>query len=187
MCKRLYFALLLLVFVPSVCAQETPKLEVFAGYSDLNFDARNLNGGMGGLPNDRPNVSGWEASGSFNVSDWFGLEADFSGHYYPNCEGVGGLTCKDLSFMGGPRLSYRKERYTAFTYGLFGGDNGSGGINGFSLSDTPFALAAGGGVDYSVTPHIAIRVAQVDYFMTRHALNLAICLPSSCLIAGQRV
>jgi hypothetical protein len=26
--------------------------------------------------------------------------------------------------------------------------------------------------DYSLTPRIAIRVAQVDYFMTRHALDL---------------
>jgi hypothetical protein len=110
---------------------------------------RNLNGGMGGLPNDRPNVSGWEASASFNVNDWFGLEADFSGHYYPNCETVPGLTCKDLSFMGGPRFTYRKERYSAFTYALVGGDNGSGSISGISLSDTPFAFAAGGGVDYS--------------------------------------
>ena len=159
---------LVLLCSPSVRAQETPKVEVFGGYSYLNFDVTHL---TGGIVNDRLSANGWEASASFAVNDWFALEGDFSGHYKGNCEGITGLTCKDLSFMGGPRLTYRKNRYTAFAHGLFGGDNGSFGFSGFSLSDTPFAAAAGGGVDYDVTPHIAIRAAQVDYFMTRHAIG----------------
>jgi opacity protein-like surface antigen len=161
--------LLILGLSPVAWAQEAPKVEVFGGYSYLNFDVTNL---TAGILNDRLSAHGWEASASFSVNNWFGVEGDFSGHYRTTCEGVSGLTCKDLSFMGGPRFTYRKDRYTAFAHGLFGGDNGSGSLEGFSLSDTPFALAVGGGVDYAVSPRIAIRFAQFDYFMTRHALNL---------------
>jgi hypothetical protein len=166
---RLLVVLILLGLSAVAWAQEAPKVEVFGGYSYLNFDVTNL---TAGLLNDRLSAHGWEASASFSVNNWFGVEGDFSGHYRATCEGVSGLTCKDLSFMGGPRFTYRKDRYTAFAHGLFGGDNGSGSLDGFSLSDTPFALAVGGGVDYDVSPRIAIRVAQFDYFMTRHALNL---------------
>ena len=156
-------------FCPGVWSQENHTVQVFGGYSYLNFDVTKL---TAGLLNDRLSAHGWDTSVSFDVNHWFGLEADLSGHYKGNCEGVSGLTCKDLSFMGGPRFAYRKDRYTAFAHGLFGGDNGSGSISGLSLSDTPFAMAFGGGIDYQATPRIALRVAQFDYFYTRHALNL---------------
>ena len=152
--------LVVLTLSPVAEAQEAPKVEVFGGYSYLNFDTVGVT--------DRLNMQGWDASADFSVYRWFGVEGDFSGHYKGDCGGVAGLTCKHLSFMGGPRLTYRNDRYAVFVHGLFGGDNGSLSFEGASVSDTPFALAAGGGVDYNVTQHIAVRVAQVDYLMTRH-------------------
>jgi len=138
--------------------------EVFAGYSYLNFDTQGLAG--------RLSLNGWEASAAFNLNRWIGAEADFSGHYKGDCGGAAGLTCKDLSFMAGPRLTYRQNRITAFAHGLFGGDNGTLAYSGVSVSDTPFCLAAGGGVDVAVANHISLRVLQADYLMTRH-LNTA--------------
>jgi hypothetical protein len=37
-----------------------------------------------------------------------------------------------------------------------------------SVSNTSFALATGGGLDYAVTNRISIRLGQADYFLTRH-------------------
>jgi hypothetical protein len=145
----------------SLWCQNVPRAEVFAGYSYLNFDTR-------GFTTSRLNLNGWEASAAFNVNSWIGAEADFSGHYKGDCAGVAGLTCKDLSFMGGPRFTYRQKRITAFAHALFGGDNGTLAYSRASLSDTPFSLAGGGGIDVAVTPHISLRVGQVDYFLTRH-------------------
>jgi outer membrane immunogenic protein len=150
----------------SAFGQDVPRAEVFGGYSYLNFDTVGVT--------DRLNMNGWEASAAFNFNRWVGVEGDFSGHYKGNCGGVTGLTCKDLSFMGGPRFTYRRDRITAFAHGLFGGDNGSLGLFHVSLSDTPFAWAAGGGVDYAVTKTISIRMGQVDYFMTRHLNDLGL-------------
>ena len=150
----------------STFGQDVPRAEVFGGYSYLNFDTVGVT--------NRLNMNGWEASATFNLNRWVGVEADFSGHYKGNCGGITGLTCKDLAFMGGPRFTYRKDRITAFAHGLFGGDNGSLGVFNVSVSDTPFAWAAGGGVDYAITKTISIRMGQVDYFMTRHLNDLGL-------------
>lgn len=150
---------------PAWC-QDVPRLEVFAGYSYLNFDTAGVT--------SRLNLNGWEASAAFSLNRWVGLEGDIAGHYKVGCGGVPGLTCKDLSFMGGSRFTYRKSRATAFAHGLFGVDNGTLGYLSYSASDTPFATAVGGGVDYSLTKSISIRAGQVDYFLTRHVGNLTV-------------
>jgi hypothetical protein len=156
--------LVMLFCASSVWCQEVPKAELFGGYSYLNFDAKGPSGGL----LDRQSLHGWGASAAFSLNRWVGIEGDFSGHYIGDCFGVSGLTCKHLSFMGGPRFTFRRDRITAFAHGLFGADNGSLSISHISTSDTPFALAAGGGLDYSV------RFGQVDYFMTRHLNDLGL-------------
>src|SRR5213596_2891209 len=55
-------------------AQDTPKAEVFGGYSYLRVNELS---GLGiGL-----NLNGWNGSVTGNVNDWFGVKADFSGQY----------------------------------------------------------------------------------------------------------
>jgi hypothetical protein len=149
----------------STRSQDFPRTEIFGGFSYLNFQ----------LPNGLSSVTapGWEASASVNVKPWLGIEGDLSAHYGTNCA-VSGLSCKDLSFMGGPRISYREENVTLYVHGLFGADNGSFGAGGISRSDTPFAFAAGGGFDYKINSTVSIRIVQLDYFGTRHAHDLGI-------------
>jgi opacity protein-like surface antigen len=163
-------------------AQDVPRVEVFGGYSYLNGDVSAANPILNllGLSSvgDRLSLNGWDASASVNFNRWVGVEADLSGHYKGDCEGLSGLTCKDLAFMGGPRITYRVGKITAFGHGLFGGDTLSASTNtnlitgasdvSASLSNTSFALAAGGGVDYAVTNRISVRLGQADYFLTRH-------------------
>lgn len=115
----------------SAVAQEYPKAEVFGGYSYFHAD--------GGA-----NLHGWNASVSGNLNSWFGLVADFSGHYdssssrtelrfppFPGFPGIPGspfpvsiTVNSDTSvhtFLAGPRFSYRKkERITPFGHALFG-------------------------------------------------------------------
>lgn len=113
----------------SAMAQEHPKAEVFGGYSYFRAD--------GGA-----NLHGWNASVSGNLNSWFGLVADFSGHYdssssrselrfptfpFPGIPGSPPVSISvnsDTSvhtFLAGPRFSYRKkERITPFAHALFG-------------------------------------------------------------------
>jgi opacity protein-like surface antigen len=169
----------------SAFGQDVPRIEIFGGYSYLNYDTSGVRNALLSIEipttvTSRTNTNGWEATPAYNFSKWGGVEADFSGHYKGNCEGVIGLTCSNLSFMGGPRLTYRRGRLTIFAHGLFGGDRVSlsassstifgSSIAGFSASvyETKFALAAGGGADYALGKRLSIRIAQVDYVLTKH-------------------
>lgn len=176
-------------------AQDVPRVEVFGGYSYQNFDVSALS--PLGLPGvgDRLGLNGWDASADVNFNRWIGVEADLGGHYKGDCEGVSGLTCKNLSFMGGPRFTYRIGKITAFAHGLFGGDTASASINvsnlaagapdvSASLSNTSFALAAGGGVDYAVTDRISVRLGQADYFLTRHLNDIGVANQNNLRISA---
>jgi opacity protein-like surface antigen len=180
---------IVLCFCSSSHAQDVPRVEIFGGYSYLNIDVSSLSNalnqaGVSGV-GDRLSLNGWETSANVNLNRWVGIEGDLSGHYKGDCEGLSGLTCKDLSFMGGPRFTYRKGKITVFAHGLFGGDTASVSTNGAnfvsgasdvsaSLSNTSFALAAGGGVDYMVTNRISVRLGQADYFLTRHFNDIGV-------------
>jgi len=145
--------------------QDFPRIEVVEAYSYLNIDTS-------GHPKSRRGFNGWESSANYNPNSWIGLEADVSGHNQSNCGGVTGLTCKQLSFLGGPRLAFRGRRATVFMHGLFGGDHVSSGFFGLTRAETDSALAAGGGLDYAVTRGFSVRVGQVDYLLTLHARSL---------------
>jgi len=79
--------------------------------------------------------------------------------------------------MAGPVLSYRtKSKITPFAHVLFGVDRtrlGASTLSGVSspvsttaTTDTDLAVALGGGVDYKIFRHVALRVGQLDYYHT---------------------
>jgi hypothetical protein len=145
--KTFLLALMLLLMSLSALAQassnQTPKAELFGGYSYLRVNPT------------AANSSGWEASLNYNLNHWFGLKADFDGHYC--CSGQ-----KLHDFMAGPQFSYRRDKFTLFVHGLGGASHGS--ATGFS--DTVPVWAAGGGVDWNLRKNLAWRIAQADYFST---------------------
>lgn len=138
---------------------DVPQAEIFGGYSYLSMDA-------GGT--SRTGFHGWNGSGTYNLNPWFGVEADASGHYISACGGVSGVTCGHVAFMGGPKVSYRTGNIIVFGHGLFGLGNLRASTLGLSASESKFAWAPGGGVELVWTDRISVRVAQVDYLMTRY-------------------
>ncbi len=161
-------------------AQEYPKAELFLGYEYLHFSPAlsgnpsvNLNGGGGAI--------------AYNFSKMFGLKAEFTGAGAGNsslCASTG-LSCLTTSFnfftyMFGPQVTFRQNpRIHPYVHLLFGGahSNVYGNVQlAGTVTPTPlvqdankeaFALAFGGGLDVKAGQHIAIRLGQFDYFMTR--------------------
>jgi opacity protein-like surface antigen len=156
-------------------AQEYPRAEVFGGYSYFHTD-------------DGADLHGWNASVSGNLNSWFGLVADFSGHY-DSTSSRSELTLPDFpefpfppvltvftaktsihTFLAGPRFSYRKtERITPFGHVLFGASRRHTeseltldvlGRTSFSDNKTSFAAALGGGLDVELGRNIALRVVK---------------------------
>ena len=137
----------------TAAAQETPRAEVFGGYS-----------WAGG------NFHGWNGSVTGNVNKWFGVTADFSGHYGSERDGAVREQQRALSFLFGPRFAARKNRRVSpFAYALVGGINyrvslSVAGQRLGSASDTGLNLALGGGLDVKINERVAVRAIQLDYF-----------------------
>jgi hypothetical protein len=143
--KKLIFSLLFLLLAP--CAAKA-QVQLFGGYSYLRLDTK---------PGSA-NLNGWEASGTWNHS-WFGLTADFSGHYGTPF----GPTTSLHSFLFGPQLSLPTPVFSPFVHALIGASR----ITTGGASDTSFATALGGGIDTKIAPFLSFRVIQVDYLDTR--------------------
>jgi hypothetical protein len=188
MVKTLFSITILLCFPLTLLAQETPRVEVFTGYSYLRASDSH---------SQRVNQNGWDLSVAANFSKSISLVADFSNHYGTttpggynhetgvlNPIGTGG---KGFSFLFGPQVSYREiSNVKPFGHMLFGGmrasklvsnsasSGGTGG--GFGIVPGPlcdfylcvepatsFAMAFGGGLDVKATDRIWIRPFQADY------------------------
>ena len=145
-------------------AAETPRVEFSVNYSYLRdnpggfLPAYNANGGFGTV--------------QYNLSKSFGLVADLGANYVGTANGVN-FSNTQFEYLFGPRYTWRHSRFSPFVQTLFGGERYSNGFNPqseFALtgaSQNNFAIAFGGGLDITVTNHLAVRPIQVDYLMTQ--------------------
>lgn len=150
-------------------AQSVDGFEVFGGYSYVARDFSAGAFGNGGL-----NL-GWNASLNLKFSRVLGFVSDFGGHYkHQNSPGLctGGMTsCSSSGYtaMFGPQFSFPLPKITPFAHGLFGIahaiQNGTSPVDPFQGNNS-IAVALGGGLDYSLTRHFALR-GQGDYLLTR--------------------
>jgi opacity protein-like surface antigen len=171
------------------------KFQVFAGFSLFHADT----GGLGsaefqmtlnarpGTLNVNTNFTGWNAEAQYNLSHAFAMAVDFNGRYgqpisSTNGSGISGLPkSSGYSFLLGPVFTHPlKHNVVPFVHALFGFDDfrwDAATIKGLTpsstpaVSDTAGSYAAGGGVDYKLTPHCSYRIGQIDYFYTTHNLR----------------
>jgi opacity protein-like surface antigen len=162
MCKSVCIASSLFLFACFASAQ-IPSGNVFFGYSYYNTNLSS---------SSRTNTNGWDASVEGKVLPWVGLVADFDGHFgsqsFPvACPVIPGICSAHADFtehnyLFGPRVSVSIAKIRPFAQVLFGA--GHVHVNGIT-SDTSFATAVGGGLDYKLFPLLAWRV-QGDYVHT---------------------
>lgn len=159
--RKILFSFLFLLAIPfaAMAQPEYPPAEVFGGYSYLRANPEGFN------------LNGWNASVAGNITDWFGIEGDFSGHYgHPKDEfgSIPDFNINQHTFMIGPKLAYRAGSITPFAHFLIGAARAGSHEVGFrSTSDWALSTVIGGGVDIDVSKSVAIRVAQADWLMTR--------------------
>ena len=176
--KAIVITFMLLGLASMAMAQETPKVEIFGGYSLFHWDAQDLASAVPPGTSINQNIHGWNGSLQFNVNKYLGVVADMSGHYgTPISEaGVGDATGSIHNFLFGPQVNIRGKKAKGFVHALFGvnrvslNDSPAMGFTGFS--DNAFGMALGGGADVSVTKMIGIRVGQIDYIMSNHDTGL---------------
>jgi hypothetical protein len=111
-------------------------------------------------------LNGWQASLEGKFLPWIGIVLDGAvdygshslaacGFVLPPCHFVN-IDGKRYTLMLGPQVSVPVGKVTPFAHALFGGahmsNNGS-----LSSSDTSFATAIGGGLDYKLIKGLALR------------------------------
>jgi len=168
--KLVRIALAALFLLGIASAQNIPQIEVFGGYSYLNFDLP-ANPSTG-TTSQRLTMNGWDISAAVRVFRHISIEGDFSGHSLSDCTGITTLKCSDFSYMGGPRWEHAMHsgKITAFVHGLIGQDSATlPGPSGVSVSDSSVAVAAGAGLDYWIYHNkLGVQLGPFDYFYTRH-------------------
>lgn len=144
-------------------AQETPKFEVFAGYSLERVAPCGTAFGQciseGSIPSTTFN--GWNASFTGYFYKFLGLTADFSGHYA--YVGVAADSAHRYSYLFGPVCSLRSGKIAPFAHALFGEISQGSPTQVIRMDYTNFMWAAGGGLDVRLRRRLAIRPLQFDY------------------------
>jgi len=150
--------------------QPASRVEFFGGYSYLR---NNSNG-----------FKQWEGQGTYNFTRHFGITGDVGGGLMNGAGSLsflgfsGGLQQHFYTYLFGPTVTTSVgRRSSVFAHALFGEAHSSlgagvnlpivGGISTGLTSSNAFAMAFGGGVDFGLTKHIALRAAQVDLIRTQ--------------------
>jgi hypothetical protein len=132
-----------------------PRFEVYTGYSYLNVDTNSLS--------SRQSLNGFETSASVGIVRHLAAEGSFAAYFKNNVLGSI-VSAHDLSFLGGPRVTFGE----GFVHALVGVDRFTGSALGLSASQTGFAGAFGGGVQSKpFGRHFAVGTSA-DYVLTRH-------------------
>ena len=166
------------------------KWEGYGGYSngqvDTGIDSGNS---FRSFFNDRRSFNGFEASGVYNFSRYFGVKADLSGTYnstnfsfgVPNGGGTSTVSFDTknslYNFLGGVQIKDNSSdaRFKPFAHALIGAGHGRTKITNVTCpvgvdcttlvdnSETAFAGAFGGGLDIKLNDKVDFRAVQVDY------------------------
>ena len=152
--KAGFLLALVLIWSATAVAQQTPKVEVFGGYSHF----------FGDLNDTSFNLDGAHVSAAENFNSWFGGVLDFSSNFGSS----NGTNINAQSIMYGPRFAYRKSKFiTPSVHVLFGAIRGSAGFDGISKPNWRFNMGLGGEIDLRINDKVAFRLVQADFMATR--------------------
>lgn len=149
------------LFCIPVLAQDTPAVEVYGGYQLLHHGG----GTYGELTYDSYNLNGFLASVEGNVKPYFGIVGEFG--YNRKSWDEYSETESFTTYLFGPRVSYRAEKFRVFGHYLLGGAHYKDDYTGGSYTDNLFTQAVGGGIDITISDLISVRPAQIDMVSVR--------------------
>ena len=156
--RRFVFMFVLFSLAGVARAQIPTSGNIYLGYSYYNTD----------VTGNRGSLNGWEGSLEGKLFPFLGIVADFSGDYgslnFPEvCVGVpcssASTSAHILDVLFGPRVSFSVGKFRPFAEVEIGASHAT--TNGFG-SDSSFATAVGGGLDYKLIKLVAWRI-QGDY------------------------
>ncbi len=170
--RKAFFVAIMLTLFAGVTAAQAPNGNIYFGYTYYNTD----------LSLNRGDLNGFQATLEGKVAPVLGIVADFTGHYgslnFPVLctfcapSTTASANAHQYEVMFGPRISFPVGKFRPFAE-LEAGvghvtTNGSAIANNIILgfgSDTSYATALGGGLDYKIFSRVAWRL-EGDYVHT---------------------
>ena len=156
----------------SAAAQDTPEWQIYGGGSYNHADVSPPFPGI-----SKVNGWGYNIGVEEYVNSWLGGVIEFADYYRrPTIDmapfGLPGLKeqvrTHFLYLLAGPQLRHSFGKFTPFARATLGYSHRNfKDQNGFINSDeNAFAFGTGGGVDFRLYPHIALRALEADYVLT---------------------
>src|ERR1044071_1304004 len=180
--KLVLFAILIVATASMAFAQSTDdyhKVEVSAGYSharvDTGVDDPDLEDDVADFLSDRRGFNGFDASIAGNLTRYFGLKGNISGHFKSDSftDGVDTINTRERmwNFLGGVQVkdNSKETRVKPFAHVLAGVARqdvrftSPGFTTSLDIDDTNFAMKFGGGVDVRLNNRVDLRVIEVNY------------------------
>ncbi len=187
--RRICFLTLAAVTGLSAFAADMPKWELTGDYSYLQYNPT-----VTGFQSRAFNGAGGQVQ--YNFHKGFGFKADLQGYgstqWTVNVKSPIGTSAGIIpvgtyksnanmfTYMFGPTFGVHTHHLNAFGEVLFGGSNTigyadlynavipNGGKASGDGTQHPFTMAFGGGVDLNTGKHIAFRLGELDYVLTRY-------------------
>src|SRR5271169_44356 len=190
--KKVLLALVVVCFGSALFAQDSPKLEVAIDYSYVHANPQNNNV----IPTFSLNGGG--GSVAYYFSKYVGIVGEFEGygsytHNFtipptsPFCNNDGdpcpvSAQGNLFTYNVGPIVKFRTKHFEPFVEALFGGAHSNFYGNlvtecptcvfSKSPSNNAFDFLIGGGIDVPISKHVALRLGEFDYILTRFGNNL---------------
>ena len=142
-----------MICAPAFAQDDYAPFEVFGGYdfTRLIYDGGTLN------------MNGFAVAFTSNFNPTFGIKAELgrvSGSEYDVGSNV-------FSFVAGPQIATQlSDSARVFGHAMLGFARAGTDLPGVN-SESGFAMAFGGGVDWTISDRIAIRAPQFDYMPTK--------------------
>jgi opacity protein-like surface antigen len=144
--------------------EQISKFEVYGGYYYARFY---VNANVPGIAPSATYIGkGGGGQLEYNVNRWVGVVGDLGG-FYATSSGNGSFAGGVFTYLVGPRVNFRRGKFTPFVQALFGGVRTTDGIAQSTGAENNFAMTAGGGIDFKVSGHVSVRPIQAEYFMTK--------------------
>lgn len=162
--------------------QPAPKWELYAGYSFF-YPGTDVHGLLPGgvLPASsflESNPLGAGATITYNFNRWIGLTGDISGDWGSGESGVV-ARIDDGEFFnasGGPKITFRSRHFSPFLEALVGEHRLASEVFG---SDSEIGFMAGGGVDWNLNRHFALRLLRADFVFSNHQFGPSSVVPAT--------
>ncbi len=172
----------------SAFAADVPRFEVTGNYSYLQYNPT-----VTGFQSRAFNGGGGQVQANFGH---FGIKGDFQG--YASTQWTVNVTApigtsagiipvgtyksnaNMFTYMFGPTYGVHTSHFNVFGEALFGGSNtngyaslynqviANGGKTNGDGTQHPFTMAVGGGIDLNAGKHLAFRLGEMDWVLTRY-------------------